>query len=211
MKGEITLNKVVVAALVAFMFIFLGWALPMAYNLYAPSSQFVVVEEFRAENTTTNESEHVVYFNRSIKTNAPGSLYLELVPVREDGGHGRRVKSWTVPNRYYRQTDGMVKDKVPLPKKLEPGKYQYFLVMQMKLSNGQVTREFRHWSEPFVVKNHTKMQQDKAPLGRATATPTPTPVPGTPTPTITPSPEPPKFTDNKTHRNKKSKGNSPTL
>jgi len=139
------------AILFALLFISVGWIAPAAYASYAPERQFIQVNEFSAEDTTTSAERHLICFDRNIEKAQTGKVFTELYLVSNEN-KTVEVDSRTM-ERYFQDGDHAIETTMPLPERLETGEYQYVLVIKMELANGRVEREFEFTSQTFSVTN----------------------------------------------------------
>ena len=140
--------------LFAILFITIGWIAPAAYASYAPQGHFITVDEFSAENVTTDDTRHTVTFKRTVNNPSTATVFTELYLVTESGERVE-VGSRTL-ERYFQAGNTSVKSEFPLPNTIDKGTYRYLMVVEMDLTQGRIQREFVFLSDPFTVAEPAK-------------------------------------------------------
>lgn len=142
-------KRVIVSLLVAIAFTLIGWGAPMLYSTYAPEDQFIEVHNFEAQDAQPSSEHHYICFDRTVHEPSSATVYTELYLITDDGHRievgGERMK------RYFEEGRQRVVTRLSLPEGLEPGEYQYALIVQLELSDGRIERDFQFHSGKFNI------------------------------------------------------------
>lgn len=159
MKVEV--DKIIVVLLFVILFSVVGYGAPAVYATYADSSHYIEVHSFTTQNSTVGDTEHDICLNREVKKSNTAVIFVEMFYTSSDGTYIERDA--TRLHRYFDSGEIAVQTPIDLDPELAPGEYQYTMVVQMELANGDVTREFVYESDSFHVKeNGTDVGEDFA-------------------------------------------------
>lgn len=147
---EISFGNAQIVLLFTILFVVAGFLAPITFAAYAPADQYIEVNSFEAQNTTTADSSHLICFDRNVKEPNTGTVFTELYLVTGEDGHRVEVDAHTM-ERYFHEGDSTVQTRMELPPQLEPGEYRYLFVVEMDIAQGRVTREFSFTSDKFTV------------------------------------------------------------
>ena len=147
---DFNMNRAFIAILFALLFITIGWVAPVTYAAYAPQDHFIEQNEFVAEDATTEDSSHMVCFDRNVKQPTSSELFIELYLVNGETGNQIEVDSRT-RDRYFQEGQTVVETDFTLPDHIEAGTYQYMVVAKVELAQGRAQREFIFESEKFNI------------------------------------------------------------
>ena len=156
----INTNKLQAAALMAILFILIGYMAPIVYVDVAPESSFVEVERFDAEDTYVGAENHEVCFDRTVHKPSDAELTVELRLLRADGTLVE-ADSFTI-DAFYQEGDEDVRIQRDLrdSEKLEPGRYSYLHAVELSYFGGKATKEFTFISDEFrVYESKEKLEQ----------------------------------------------------
>lgn len=145
-------TRIIFILLFALLFTTVGWAMPVIYASYVPADEVVEVHSFKAENVSTPSTHHSVCLNRTVHNPSSGESITELYLIQEGANQKIDISSKDM-DRYFRKGQNTVVTTSELPESIEPGKYQYLLVIRMEMANGRVTRDFVFESEQFTVES----------------------------------------------------------
>lgn len=158
---EIKIDNAEVVILFTILFVVVGYIAPVMFAAYAPQGNYVQVNNFDAQNTTTSDESHLICFDRDIKKGTSATVFTELYLVNGADDTRVEVDSRTM-ERYFQGGDYAIETRMPLPKHLEAGEYRYILVMKVDLAQGRVTREFEFTSDRFTVVDSESQQTTNA-------------------------------------------------
>jgi hypothetical protein len=126
-----------------------GWLVPAMYATYAPSEQYVEEHRFEANDTTLDQQQHTVCFERTIHQDTTGSVFTELYLVDENGER-MRIQSKSKKS-LLAEGRATVSIDVTLPKDMPAGEYYYERAYRINLANGRVERTFTFTSNTFNI------------------------------------------------------------
>jgi len=149
MTQKMNRYRIVVILLFAITFTLVGTLAPVVYATYVPQDGVIEVNEFTAQDTTTDADAHYVCFDRTVERGTSAEVFTELYMLSEDGQRVE-IESRT-RDRYFQEGQEEVVTRLELPDNLAEGEYRYVLVAKFDMANGRVTRTFAFRSEPFMI------------------------------------------------------------
>ena len=149
MKPNTTEQRILIILLVSLLFLLLGWVAPAMFATHAPDSHFLESHSFVAEDTTTADASHELYWDRTIHEQRTGTVLIELTMVSSNGDR-TDFQTYEQDAIYQEGRQATVMEQ-ELPEDVSPGVYQYEMVVQMQLADGRVTRTFYVTSDEFTI------------------------------------------------------------
>lgn len=141
---------ITVALLFAIAFSIIGWTAPVLYASHAPSENFIEVNDFTAQDASTEALSHYICFDRTSRQSASATIFTELYLVADDGTRVE-VEAKTFDDDFIEKGRKTVAKRMTLPPDLEEGTYRYLLITELSLADGRVERAFTFESEPFEI------------------------------------------------------------
>lgn len=131
-------------------FTIIGTMAPVVYATYVPNSEIMETHSFVAQNATVDDSQHYVCLDRTVHQATTAEAFTELYIVGGEQDVLIEVNP-DVVQRYLDQGRTQVVTLIDLPENLQPGEYQYLLVVQIDMADGRVERSMAFRSETFTV------------------------------------------------------------
>lgn len=143
-----TNSRLQTAAVFCIAFVIIGWSLPIAFAMYAPSGHYINNVDVRAGNTTIDADSHNLCFTRDVRHGTEGVLISKMVLIQED--HRKEVQQEAYET-YFHPGNTTVELSTELPDDLEPGDYRYLLSISYEVRNGLIEREMTVKSNTFTI------------------------------------------------------------
>ena len=151
MKTNTTEQRILIILLISLLFLLLGWVAPAMFATHAPDAHFFESHSFEAEDTTTANESHELYWDRTIHEQRTGTILIELTMV---SSNGERIDFQTYQqDAIYQEGRQATVMEQELPEDVSPGVYEYEMVVQMQLADGRVTRTFFVTSDEFTIES----------------------------------------------------------
>lgn len=150
MFDNVGLARVVVILLFAAAFIIIGTMAPVMYATYVPDSEIMETHSFTAQNASVGDESHYVCLDRTVNHATTAEAFTELFIVNGDTDQRVRVNP-DVMHRYLEDGRAQITTEMELPDGLEPGKYQYLLVVEIDMANDRVQRNMAFRSDTFTI------------------------------------------------------------
>lgn len=150
-ETDISRETIIVIAFFAMAFVVIGAFAPTLYYKHAPMDQFIEVHEFRAENTTTNATEHELRLSRTVHHGFRGDVIIELSLIGEE----TETQAMVLRERnYFEVGNKTVVFTRRLPANLAEGRYYYRMNINARLP--EASRDLTVESNTFRIENATE-------------------------------------------------------
>lgn len=132
-------------------FMLVGWFAPALFAAHSPQTHYIEAHSFTAADTVVGDESHVACFDRTVKQEVTGEVFLELYLVDESGE--RVILVSESKDRLFQPGRATIPVETRIPEDIEPGRYYYQRVHRLQLSNGRVKRTFSFESEIFNIQS----------------------------------------------------------
>ena len=144
-------NRLQAMAIVAILFILIGYMAPIFYVGVAPDSSFVEVERFDAADTYVGADYHEVCFDRTVHKPADADLTVELRLLKEDGTLVE-ADSFKIDAFYQEGSEDVrIQRNLEDSEQLQPGTYSYLHAVELSYYDDRAAKEFTFVSDKFEI------------------------------------------------------------